>query len=161
MGFVVEDNLNELNEAQEQPANPSCSGVSDGDQVHRVMVYVGTSADQAQRAHQLVLQQAAANRYAAETGLDVVRVSAETGVAEPGKPARDRLMKDAASDERDFDYVLVGSFPRISRKGVELFNLVRTLDTLGVKVVSLTDSMAEVEPGVSLEPFDEAAGHAA
>ena len=41
----MEDNLNELNGDQEQSANPSCSGVPDGGQVHRVAVYVQASAD--------------------------------------------------------------------------------------------------------------------
>ena len=157
----MEDNLNELNGDQEQSANPSCSGVPDGGQVHRVAVYVQASADQAQRAYQLVLQQDAVNRYAAETGLEVVGAYVETGAAEPGRPARDRLMQDAASDEQDFDYVLVWSFPQLSRKAVELFDLVRTLDDSGLKVVSATESMAEVEPGVLLEPLGEDAGHAA
>ena len=93
--------------------------------------------------------------------MEVVGAYVETGAAEPGRPARDRLMQDAASDEQDFDYVLVWSFPQLSRKAVELFDLVRTLDDSGLKVVSATESMTEVEPGVLLEPLGEDAGHAA
>ena len=59
-------------------------------------------------------------------------------------PAPYRNRPDAAVEKRGFDYVLVWSYSRLSRRLAELARLRRTLEHLGVEVVSASEAVVEV-----------------
>ena len=95
-------------------------------------------------ARQLLEQQEAISHFAESGGYGVVRWYVDTGVAGTGRPAVDQLIAETALEKRGFDYVLVWSFSRLSRRALDLARLRRTFEDLGVAVVSVSEATVEV-----------------
>ena len=91
----------------------------------------------------------------------MVRWYVYTGSADTGLPELNRLLADAAVEKRGFDYVLVWSYARLSRRPADLARLRRTFEDLGVRVVSASDAVVEVRlddllTALSREEFEAA-----
>ena len=132
-----------------------------GQEPMRAVAYVRLSGDEAHRARQLLEQQEGIARLANSGGYDVARWYVDTGSADTGLPKLAQLLADAAVEKRGFDYVLVWSFSRLSRRRAELARLRRMLEDLGVRVVSASDAVVEVRlddllTALSGEEFDAA-----
>ena len=74
------------------------------------------TGDDAHRTSQLVAKQNGIERFAASLGCKTVCWYADTGTADPDRPALGLLMDDLDSGERDFGVLLVWSMSRLSRK---------------------------------------------
>ena len=152
----MSENLNQLNEASEPGRVAVYSRVSAANQAPvRAVAYLRVSADESQRARQLVAQQEGVNRFAGDAGYEMVRWYADTGAAGSHQPAMTRLIGDANSTERDFDLVIVWSFSRVSRNPREFAQLRRTLAEAGVRIISATESAS----GPELEDLFRDLGH--
>ena len=117
---------------------------SKGQEPMRAVAYLRVAAADADSARRLLEQREAVSRFAESSGYEVVRWYVDTGSTNTGLPELDQLMADAAVEKRGFDYVLVWSYSRLSRRLAELARLRRTLEDLGVEVVSASEAVVEV-----------------
>jgi len=144
-GFVVSEEINQTNGMPEPERIPLYCRVSvDGQEPMRAVAYLRVSADEAHRARQLLEQQVAVNRFAESVGYQVVRWYVDIGTADSETSALDQLMAEAALEKRGFDYVLVRSFSRLSRRPDDLARLRRSLEDLGVELVSASETVVEI-----------------
>ena len=144
-GFVVSEKMNETNGAPKPERFALYSRVSSkGQEPMRAVAYVRLSGDEVHRARHLLEQQEGIARFANNGGYEVVRWYVDTGSADTGLPELARLLADAAVEQRGFDYVLVWSLSRLSRRRGELARLRRVFDDLGVRVVLASDAVALV-----------------
>ncbi len=158
----MSEEMNETNGAPEPERFALYSRVSsNGQEPMRTVAYLRLSGDEAHRARQLLEQQEGIARFADNRGYEVVRWYVDTGSADTGLPELDQLLADATVEKRGFDYVLVWSLSRLSRRRAELARLCRVFDDLGVRVVLASDAVVEVRlddllTALSGEEFDAA-----
>ncbi len=115
-----------------------------GQELQRAVAYLRVAAADADSARRLLEQQKAVSRFAESSGYEVVRWYVDTGSTNTGLPELAQLLADAAVENRGFDYVLVWSYSRLSRRPADLARLRRTFEDLGVRVVSASDAVVEV-----------------
>ena len=86
----------------------------------------------------LALQRAALQRWSDGAGYHIVRWYVEGDGVGGDDSELARLLLDAALDGRDFDYVVVRDYARVSRRVRVLVEVMEGLSDLGVELVAVT-----------------------
>ena len=119
----------------------------------RVAIYCRVSTvEQAEEGYSVDEQRRRCIEYCEKEGHEVFKVYEDRGISGKnisGRPGLKNLLKDA--NEKKFDLVVVWKLNRISRRLIDILNIVDTLDKNSIAFRSLTESFETETPAGKLQ----------